>query len=166
MIAAYDEVARRIDDELADLDRCAERVLRSWGLALRSSTDQDIYIDSVALNLHSFYTGLESLFEIVARQVDGDVPAGDMWHAELLQRMAEARDDIRPAVITQPTRDRLDEYRRFRHLVRHVYADRLDVTRLTGLTRDLADLRDRLTSELRRFATFLRDVSAADDVMP
>lgn len=32
-------------------------------------SDQDIYLDSVALNLHGFYSGLERLFELVARHL-------------------------------------------------------------------------------------------------
>ena len=34
-------------------------------------TADDGYLDGVALNLHSFYTGLESYFEEIARTIEG-----------------------------------------------------------------------------------------------
>ena len=59
--------------------------------------EQDVYLDSVALNLHSFYSGLERLFEI-ARHIDCSVPEGETWHRDLLDQMACEVADIRPAI--------------------------------------------------------------------
>jgi len=42
----------------------------------------------VAIDLHDYYTAAETLFERVARLLDGDVPGGDRWHRDLLQQMA------------------------------------------------------------------------------
>ena len=33
--------------------------------------------------LHSFYNGLENIFEIIAKNVDGNVPSGNKSHQEL-----------------------------------------------------------------------------------
>jgi len=44
-----------------------------------------LYLDSAALNLHGFYSGLERLFELIARHVDGAIPSGETWHRDLLQ---------------------------------------------------------------------------------
>jgi hypothetical protein len=60
-------LARRIRDECDELARVVDRAQEAWRRAERSS--DDLYLDSVALNLHSFYAGLERLFEMVAAVV-------------------------------------------------------------------------------------------------
>ena len=62
-------VARRIRDELDELTRVIERAQEGWRRAQQSS--DDLYLDGVALNLHSFYAGLERLFGLIAATVDG-----------------------------------------------------------------------------------------------
>ena len=76
MNVVYGELTDRIRGTVLDLDRIVERVTRTWARAQETLDDQDAYLDSVALNLHGFYSGLERLFEIVARQLDQAVPAG------------------------------------------------------------------------------------------
>ena len=63
----YQELIERIRGEIADLEIVVERTERSWAQAQEMADDQDAYLDSVALNLHAFYTGLERLFELIAR---------------------------------------------------------------------------------------------------
>ena len=38
--------------------------------------------------LHSFYNGLENIFEIIAKDIDGYIPTGNKSHQELLHQMA------------------------------------------------------------------------------
>ena len=52
----------RIREELVELARIVDRVQEGWQRAQQS--EDDLYIDSVALNLHGFYGGLERLFEL------------------------------------------------------------------------------------------------------
>ena len=70
-------LAERIRSELADLDRLVARLQQAW--AQRQRTHDDLYLDSIALNLHGFYAGLERLFELVAAVVIlmnlGSIPA-------------------------------------------------------------------------------------------
>ncbi len=54
-------LAARIRDELTELDRVAGRVAEGRARALRNG--DDYYLDSVALNLHGLYGGLERIFE-------------------------------------------------------------------------------------------------------
>jgi len=49
------------------------------------------------------------------------MPAGEHWHQLLLEQMASEIGGVRPAVISDATRQALDEYRGFRHVVRNVY---------------------------------------------
>jgi len=94
----YQELVERIRGELADLEIIIGRVQRSWVKAQKISGDQDAYLDSVALNLHSFYSGLERIFELIARHIDGSFPKGNTWHHDLLIQMAEDLVDVRPAL--------------------------------------------------------------------
>lgn len=106
-------LASRIRDELADLERVIERVTEGWRRSKRSAVDY--YVDGVALNLHGLYAGLERMFELIAADVDGQSPQGENWHQALLKQMAAEIPQVRPAVISETVRQRLDEYRGGRH---------------------------------------------------
>lgn len=71
-----------------------------------------MFLDSVALSLHGFYSGLEGLFLQVARHLDEKVPDGDGWHAKLIAQMHD-ETELRPAVIADSDIEFLDELRRF-----------------------------------------------------
>jgi hypothetical protein len=120
MIAPEMALAERIRGEIIDLDRSVVRVSAAWERGMKAAADQDYYLDAVALNLHSFYSGVERLFELTGRHIDQVVPDGEFWHHELVVQMVQEVPDVRPAVISADTAAGLDEYRRFRHLVRNV----------------------------------------------
>ena len=61
---------------------------------------------------------------------------------------------IRRAVISTETGTRLDEYRRFRHVVRNVYIHRFDNAKLRKLVNSAAQLFARTKAELLAFALF------------
>jgi len=117
--------------------------------------EESAYLDSVALNLHGFYSGLERLFELIARHVDGAIPGGETWHRDLLQRMAKDMAGVRPAVLSKDTVVVLDEFRRFSHLVRNVYTMSLVPEKMAGLMSALPRLWPTLHAELLAFADFL-----------
>lgn len=146
-------LAARIRDELTELDRVAGRVAEGWGRALRNG--DDYYLDSVALNLHGFYGGLERIFELVAATIDNTKPKGENWHQALLQQMATEVPDLRPAVISQKTLQFLDEYRGFRHVVRNVYTYNFETAKLQKLVAGLPEALAHGRAELLAFAQFL-----------
>jgi hypothetical protein len=150
------ELIERIQGELKDLDRVIDRSEKSWQKAQLSLSEQDVYLDSVALNLHSFYSGLERLFELIARHVDSSVPDGSTWHQDLLYQMSRDVPNVRPAVISQNSRQSLGEFRRFRHLVRNVYATNLVPDKITGLMSTLPVLWSNLKAELMAFCDFMQ----------
>lgn len=163
MIPGYLVLAQRIRDELVELQRSVNRAERAWQAAKSASNDQDIFIDSAALNLHSFYSGLERLLEAAAYQLDGGPPQGQSWHIDLLRQMGASIANVRPAMISATVARELDEFRRFRHLVRNIYAEHLDPQRVGDLVEKLTGLWNGLCDELTQFANFLEGVSAADD---
>jgi uncharacterized protein (UPF0261 family) len=120
MSAPYRALAQRIRLELDSLERTVAAIGRHWQQAKISGHDQDAYLNSVALNLHSFYSGLERVMELVAIEIDGGTLGGEAWPVELLRQMAMEVPSVRPAMVSSSTIEELDEYRRFRHLVRNI----------------------------------------------
>jgi len=127
----YQVLTGRIRQELADLEIIVNRAERAMTAATRSTSEnQDLFIDSVALSLHDFYTGLERIFSQIATVVDESMPEGREWHQDLLNQMGIAWSDLRPQVLSTETISFLDEYRRFRHVVRNVYAFEFELQRI------------------------------------
>ena len=58
-----DQLCRRIENEVAEIKEIRDLSLRRWKKALR---DED-YLGSVAFDLHSFYQGVERIFEAFAK---------------------------------------------------------------------------------------------------
>ncbi len=156
-------LAERIRGEIQDLDELVRRVLAAWNTLNTANSDASWRLDSVALNLHGFYSGLERIFELLARQLDERVPAGKTWHRDLLRVVAQDCARVRPAVITEASAEVLDEFRRFRHVVRHAYATRLEPAKMQGLVDVLPDLWTQLEADLTAFADFLDLASAPPD---
>lgn len=75
MTTLYGELAERIRGEVSDLERVVQRASLAW-LQVQRTPGEFVYLDSVALNLHNFYSGLERLFELIARHVDRTLPTG------------------------------------------------------------------------------------------
>lgn len=156
----YRELAERIRGTVADLDLVVQRVMRAWPQAQKASVDQDAYLDSVALNLHGFYSGLERLFAIIARQIDDVVPQSRTWHRDLLLQMSMELQDGRPGVISPRSASTLDEYRRFRHLVRNVYTMNIMPDKMNRLVTTLPDFWPVLRGELLAFADFTDELAS------
>ena len=156
MNGIYRTIAGRIRVDLQELARVVERTGRIWQQAL-AATD-DYYVDATALNLHGFYAGLERLLEIIAEGVDQAKPAGAHWHDDLLRQMGAEVPGVRPPVLSQETRERLDRYRGFRHVVRNVYTYNLDPEQVGVLVKQLAPTMARVSQELAAFADFLEQM--------
>ncbi len=161
MNTPYQKLVERIRGEISDLEQVIDRALQGWLAIQTASTEQYAYLDSVALNLHSFYSGLERLFELIAGQVDGNLPGSETWHRDLLQQMAKDLPDTRPAVISQRNVAAIDEFRRFRHLVRNVYTINLIPEKMEGLVKTLPELWPNLQAELLAFADYLEALNKA-----
>jgi hypothetical protein len=67
--------------------------------------------------LHSFYTEIEKILKLIAREWAGQTPSSDSWHKDLLIQMSQATAR-RPAVVSSALVEVLSEYLAFRHLFR------------------------------------------------
>lgn len=149
-------LAVRIRSELSDIAQIVERAQRLLAKAIDRKDDD--YYDGIALNLHSFYTGIERILEDIAREIDGAIPTGREWHRDLLVQMSVEVATIRPPVIKRSSRDCLDEYRGLRHVIRNVYTFNLKPVRLQKLVQDLPDCYESLVQDLTSFCNFLEAI--------
>lgn len=147
-------LASRILSELADLEGVVERVEQAWGQG--TATADNLYFDSAALNMHSFYSGLEKLFEKIAISIDCSLPEGANWHQELLNQMSLQIKNVRPAVISDKLKDNLESYRGFRHVVRNVYSYRISADKMRPLAKKIRTVYSQVDRELSTFADFLQ----------
>ena len=160
MRQVYRATAGRIRTELQELARVAERATRIWQQAIVSS--DDYYVDATALNLHGFYAGIERVLEVIADGIDRVKPSGPRWHQGLLRQMAAEIPSVRPSVLSLETRDRLDRYRGFRHVVRNVYTFNFDVGQIEVLIKQLPSTLEQVSRDLLGFADFLAQLAEGD----
>ena len=159
MIERYAVIAARVRQELASLERVVDRAERAIAAARARPEEQDLYLDSAALNLHDFYAGLERIFRQIAVTVDQSIPSGPEWHRELLRQMNVALPQMRPQVISEETIKTIDEYLRFRHVVQNVYSFEFEPERIEHLVRCLRPSFEQVRVELLAFAEFLDELA-------
>lgn len=161
MNGEYAALGNRTEQKLDDVERVVARAEQL--LKQAQVNGDDGYLDGVALNLHGFYAGVESIFEDIARNIDGAIPDGPDWHRALLLQMSGKTQGIRPSVIRYETRVCLDEYRRFRHIVRNVYTFNLRPSRLQELTEELRACFEDIKEDLALFALFLDELAHTEE---
>lgn len=105
---------------------------------------------ALAAVLHSFYTGVEHIFLIIAKRFDQHTPAGSAWHRELLVQMSTATPQ-RTAIVSPTLAQELAAYLAFRHFFRHAYAVLLDWRRMEAIVGTLPDVWARAKMELTAF---------------
>jgi hypothetical protein len=157
----YSALAGRIRESLKDLEQVLNRAEELRDKAERSGDDG--YWDGVALNLHGFYAGIERILEDIAQVLERVLPSGPEWHRKLLVQMSAEVPGVRPPILAHDTRLCLDEYRGFRHIVRHVYTFDLHPARLQELVAGLRSCSQAANSDLTRFADFLEQSAQLED---
>ena len=165
----YEVPQGRIREERDNI-RCLEDELVQGGI-LPEQADQVIpaltATDSLALRsigsiLHDFHNAAESIFEVIARDIDGSLPTHADWHRSLLTQMSLPLNTRRPCVLRKETVAALDEFRAFRHVFRNVYGFALDPERLHLLLRRFPQAADMLAKDLDEFADVMRQVVPSD----
>ena len=94
----------------------------------------------LAVNLHGYYTALETALERIARLYDEELPSGPAWHRELVEQMRIAVPGLRDPVVPAHRVADLHELRRFRHFFRNAYVLDLDVARVREHAQRLVDV--------------------------
>ncbi|QGP92606.1 hypothetical protein MGLY_19920 [Neomoorella glycerini] len=104
----------RLNEEKENLERL-KKTLQARGfwatpqqeISLRQA--DEFTLRALASVLLDYYTGIDNMFEEIAKAVDGSLPSGQEWHKDLLRQMKLDINGIRPAVIARETFTYLDE---------------------------------------------------------
>ena len=112
-------------------------------------------LDSMAYQLHNLYGAHEQLFEIVADYFENQIE-GARYHIDLLRRMRTEIRGIRPALISSPTYDMLNELCRFYHFFRHAYSAKLDPDRVDRIVQIAIQLKELFRQDMERFIERLK----------
>ncbi len=110
--------------------------------------------------LEGFYTGIEDVFSEILTTINHGTLTSETWHRDLLRRMTLDVPKVRPPVIDEGLARKLDEYRRFRHRVRHMYSPLVpDWDKMKHLVHELPEVLERLISQMERFLAFLEETA-------
>lgn len=112
---------------------------------------------SMALSLHHLYTAMEEILLRINKVYDQIPVSSDSWHRELLRNMGLNVEDVRPSVISDKLISNLNEYRSFRHVVRHAYDYELDWSRLRPLVKNIFPAVQQFESEIKTFKAFVEE---------
>ena len=124
-------VKEKIKFKISDIDKLFSEYELVF-LKVKVQTPDLFDITVLGSVLHSFYNGLENIFEIIAKNVDGNVPSGNKSHQELLHQMA-SENQTRNEIINENLYLQLREYATFRHFYRHAYSFQLNWEKMEPL---------------------------------
>ncbi|HEV7370494.1 hypothetical protein [Arenibaculum sp.] len=122
--------------------------------------DPDIREDreaAIGLLIHNCYGAMESALERIVQAIDGGLPTGPAYHADLVRRAGTAVEGVRPAVIAAGTAQALQRLRSFRHIFRHAY-DGYDYARAVE---NVAVAEDAVPAFRRDVSEFARKIGIA-----
>ena len=100
--------------------------------------------------LHSFYNGIENIFDIIAKNIDKNVPTGNKSHQELLHQMA-SENSIRDEIIDEQLYIKLREYATFRHFYRHAYSFQMNWEKMKPLVQNVHTVWEETKHSIKKF---------------
>ena len=156
-MSRYAVLIGQIERELGSLQQLVGQT-DSLMQKVKATGDVD-YLGTIALNLHSFYSGAERIFRDIATDLDGSLPSSSDWHRRLLRQMAANIPNIRPAILRDSTLKALNELCAFRHVVRNTYSFDLIPERVEMLAANLPEAYALLATDLNEFKPFLLTIN-------
>lgn len=149
----YLALKSRLEDEVIALESNMAKL--QTVLAQADTVAEIIITPALASYIADFYSGCERISERVAVTLDGGIPRGENWHRELLKQMAESGGENRPPLWSGSLLLELDEYRKFRHLSRHIYNIELKPERVLALARNVQTVLPKVQQAIALFNEWL-----------
>ena len=104
--------------------------------------------------LHSFYTEVEKILRLIAREWDGQMSSSEAWHRELLNQMSVATA-ARPAVLSGALVEALGEFLAFRHLFRGASIALMRWEKISPLIAKAGPTYDQTEADIGTFLRFI-----------
>lgn len=162
----YPALGQRLQDELTSLVRLQEglqNALSHLRAEERDDPPDEFSTRALATYLDDFYSGCERIFERIAVTLDDGMPEGAQWHRKLLGQMADSSKEHRPPLLSGELTLQIDEYRRFRHRMRHLYGYELHAARVLELALAVEPLFAEFASSVRNFIRWLEEQDMRKD---
>lgn len=107
--------------------------------------------------LHSFYTEIEKVLKLIAREWDMQLPSSNSWHKELLIQMSTATARRRRAVVSLALVEVLSEFLAFRHLFRGASIALMRWEKLCPLVAKVDQTYNQARNEIEAFLRFIEE---------
>jgi len=109
--------------------------------------------------LHDFYNGVENIFRRVAQELNGGLPAGEDWHKQLLTDMSLDVKGVRPPLVSEDLKLKLQKYLGFYHIFRNVYGFHLEQEQIKVMVKEFPRILSWLRREIAAFQEYLDKLS-------
>ena len=101
--------------------------------------------------LHDYYNVLENIFEHLLRSFGESLPVSEQWHKELLKKASLEIPGVRPAFISKQTELKLDDLRKFRHVIRNIYGFNINSEKEQVILKMLPDISLAVRTDINYF---------------
>jgi predicted nucleotidyltransferase len=145
----YLALKSRIEDEMKSIEDTISTIEKVF--EQMEGVADIIVAPALASYVADFYNGCERISERVAVYLDGGLPTGKDWHYELLKQLAEPGGNNRPPLWSGSLLLELDEYRKFRHLERHIYKIELKPEKVIILAENVKPVFNKIKSSIHIF---------------
>lgn len=149
----YLALKSRIEDELKPLENTIQTIEDL--LQQKDTLPEVALIPALASYVADFYNGCERISERVAVYLDGSIPKTKEWHLDLLKQVAEPGGDNRPPLWSGALLLKLNEYRKFRRLERHIYKIELKPEKVIKLAKNIEPTFQKIKQSVAVFSQWL-----------
>ena len=145
------KLTQRINDECTKIESTVNSIMKAReDFEVLPDAARQYIEETIANRLTDVYSGIERIFERIANEVDGHLSHGSRWHKNLLEQMTRQRPERR-SVISHDTFLRLEPLLEFRHKVNNIYAEELIYENTEEHARNITDLFESFTNDLKVF---------------
>ena len=159
----------RLDAEIVKIREELERVTQSHAKSENTQRQAPNFYDewahkaSIANGLHCVYTKIESILEDVAAAFEGELPKGDAYNMKLLAQMTLQMPGKRPPLLSEATREVLDNLRAFRHVARVHYPFDLKMPLVLKNLKAAPEAISSFVADYEKFRDFMLEPSIDND---
>ena len=143
------ELKIKVEFEISQIDKLLSESQPLQDLCKLKKPDF-IELSAAAMVLHSFYNGIENIIVMILKGYGEVLPIGYNWHMELLEKTC-IQCGNRKIIFNSELKSQLEEYRKFRHLVRHIYNYKLNWTMMEGIMNNINTIWEKIKENLNKF---------------
>ena len=149
----HKELGKTIEFQVNEIDRLFEEY-NLFFQDMNYEKPDILQVTVMSSILHSFYNGIEKIFEMISKDIDNFVAIGNKSHQELLDNVYTSNEK-RKAIIHEEVYILLNDYLGFRHVFRHSYSFQLKWDKMKPLANNLFCTLKKLKEQIEDFINSL-----------